>query len=68
MTIFRSRKFVSAVSVALLTGLNDGLGLGLEPSTIHWIAGVVIAWIVGESAVDAAHALGGQAAEAKGKK
>ena len=35
------RKFVSAVSMALLIGLNSALGLGLESETLHQMSLIV---------------------------
>lgn len=53
MTKLKSRKFWMAVVVGLLTIANDGLGLGLPEEAIMTVAGVVIAYILGESFVDA---------------
>jgi len=50
----KSRKFWMAVVTALLIVLNDGLGLELPTEAIMTVAGVVIAYILGESAVDVA--------------
>ena len=53
------RKFVSAVSMALLIGLNSALGLGLESETLHQMSLIVGAWILGESVIGAASANNG---------
>lgn len=50
---FKSRKFWMAVIVGLLTIANDGLGLGLPEEAIMTVAATVIAYILGESYVDA---------------
>jgi hypothetical protein len=55
----KSRKFILAVATAVLTILNDGLDLGLPKDTILMVVGVVAAYIVGQSAVDAASAASG---------
>lgn len=59
-----SRKFTTAIVGALLVGLNDSLKLGLSADTIQNIVLILSAWLVGESAIDAASAWGGQAAKA----
>ena len=48
----KSRKFWMAVVTALLIVFNDGLGLELPTEAIMTVAGVVIAYILGESGVD----------------
>jgi hypothetical protein len=52
--LFSSRKFTTAVCGALLVGLNDSLGLGLEDATIRNIVALLTGWLVGESVIDAA--------------
>ncbi len=49
----KSRKFLMAFFAALLIVLNEGLGFGVPAETYGWFSGVVIAWILGESYVDA---------------
>ncbi len=49
----KSRKFLMAFAAALLIVLNEGLGLGVDPDAYGWIVGVVTAWILGESYIDA---------------
>lgn len=58
-----SRKFATAIFGALLVGLNDALKLGLKEDTIQHIVLILSAWIVGESAIDAAGAMGTQRAK-----
>lgn len=59
MDKLRSRKFWLAVVAALIAVANDGLGLNLPREAIMTVATVVIAYILGEGAVDAARALRG---------
>lgn len=56
--LFRGRKFTSAMLAALLAALNDTLNLGIKPDTVLLIAGLVGVFILGESAADAAGAMG----------
>jgi len=49
---FRSRKFWMAVVAGLLVVCNEGLGLDLPTEAIMTVAAVVIAYILGEAAVD----------------
>lgn len=58
MQKLKSRKFWMAVITAILVILNDGLELGIEQDTVLTFAGLVISWIIGESAVDTARARG----------
>lgn len=58
MKKFSSRKFWMAVITALLVVLNDGLDLGIDQDTVLTFAGLVISWILGESAIDTARARG----------
>lgn len=58
MQKFKSRKFWMAVVTAILVILNDGLDLGIDHETVLAFAGLVISWILGESAVDTARARG----------
>ena len=53
MEKLKSRKFWMAVATALLIILNDGLGLDLPKEATLQLAAVVIAYIIGEAAVDA---------------
>ena len=48
----KSRKFWMAVVAALLVVANEGLGLGLPEDSIMAVAGVVIAYVLGEAYVD----------------
>ena len=52
------RKFTSAMAVALLATINDAAGFGISEETILIVAGLVGVFILGESAADAASALG----------
>jgi len=52
MKKFLSRKFLLALISSIVILLNDGLGLKLPSQEISYIAGIVIAYIVGESAID----------------
>jgi hypothetical protein len=56
--MLKSRKYVSTLAVAVLAVLNDALKLGIQQETILLVAGVVASFILGESAIDAASALG----------
>jgi len=47
-----SRKFILTVATALLTVLNDGLGLNLPSESILTITGVVAAYVIGQGYVD----------------
>ena len=58
MKKFTSRKFILAVTGAILIVLNDGLDLGIDSDTVIAFAGLLATWIVGESAVDAKRAGG----------
>ena len=54
------RKFTSAVALAFLIAANDSLGLGLDGSpggTLDQMSLILGAWIIGESAIDAASAV-----------
>ena len=48
-----SRKFLMALGTALFIILSEGLGLDIDPAAYKWIVGAVVAWIVGESYIDA---------------
>lgn len=52
MNKLKSRKFWMAVVGALLVILNDGLELGIDNETVIAAAGLLMTWIIGESAVD----------------
>lgn len=52
MSKLKSRKFWIAVVGAVLVILNDGLDLGIDNETVMYAAGILITWILGESAVD----------------
>jgi uncharacterized membrane protein len=52
MNKLKSRKFLMAVVTAGLVVANEGLGLNLPTDAIMTVAGVVIAYIVGEAYVD----------------
>lgn len=56
MKKFTSRKFILAVTGAILIILNDGLDLGIDSDTVLAFAGLLAVWIGGESAVDAKRA------------
>ena len=51
-----SRKFWLSIVSATLVVLNDGLDLGIDQDTVIAFAGLVISWILGESAIDATRA------------
>ena len=51
-----SRKFLLALSTALLIVLNEGLGLGIDPEAYKWIVSVVIAYVSAEGLKDAIEA------------
>ena len=52
MNKFKSRKFWMAVVTAIVTVANEGLGLDIPSEAVITTAGVVIAYILGESYVD----------------
>ncbi len=56
MEKLRSRKLWMAVAGAVLVILNEGLGLGINSEAILAFAGIVIAYILGQGAVDTARA------------
>ncbi|HRX15970.1 MAG TPA: hypothetical protein P5123_06630 [Spirochaetota bacterium] len=49
----KSRKFLAAFFTALFIICNEGLGLGVDQQAYMWITGVVTAFILGESYIDA---------------
>ena len=51
-TKLRSRKFLLALSGAVLIVLNEGLGLGIDVEAYGYIVGVIVAYIAGEAVVD----------------
>lgn len=53
----KSRKFWMAVVAALIAIANEGLGLNLPTEALMTVAGVVIAYILSEGAVDVARAV-----------
>lgn len=53
MDKLKSRKFWMAVIAAGLAIANDGLGLHLPTDSIMTVAGVAVAYILGQSHVDA---------------
>ena len=57
MEKLKSRKFWIAVVTALLVVANDGLGLNLPADSIKTVAEIVIAYIIGQGAVDAVSSL-----------
>jgi hypothetical protein len=48
-----SRKFLMAVISAALVIANDGLNLGIDQNTVIAFGSIVVAWILGETAIDA---------------
>jgi hypothetical protein len=48
----RSRKLWMAVISGLLIILNDGFEMGLDNQTILSFSGIVITYLIGQSAVD----------------
>ena len=50
------RKFLTAVSMALLIALNESLNLGLEGETLQQMSLILGSWILGESVIDASSA------------
>lgn len=57
MNKFKSRKFWMALVTGLLIIANDGLGLNLPSEAIKQVVEVVIAYIIGQGAVDAVSSL-----------
>jgi hypothetical protein len=60
------RKFLSPICFTVLVVVNRKAGLGLEDKDLWMIAGIFASFVLGESAIDAAHAFGGQAAHGNG--
>lgn len=52
MKKFKSRKFWMAVVTAGIVIANEGMGLNLPQEELLTVAGVVIAYILGEAYVD----------------
>lgn len=53
----KSRQFIMALATGILVVLDDGLDLGLPKETIMMVVAVVVGYIFGQSAVDAAAAI-----------
>ncbi|WCK53822.1 hypothetical protein PP175_21270 [Aneurinibacillus sp. Ricciae_BoGa-3] len=53
MDKFKSRKFWMAIVGTLIIILNQGLGLNLPTDSVMSVAGVVVAYLFGQSIVDA---------------
>lgn len=53
MSKLKSRKLAMAVVAALLVIANEGLGLDLPTESVMSVAGIVMAYIFGQSYVDA---------------
>ncbi len=49
---FISRKFLIAILTPILIGINAGLDHPLEPDAVRNIIAVVVAYLIGQSAVD----------------
>ena len=56
MDKLKSRKLWMAVVGAVLLVLNEGLDLGINPEAILAVAGIIIAYVLGQGAVDTARA------------
>lgn len=52
MDKLKSRKFWVSVVAGLLIVLNDGMGMNLDNNTILGFSGIVISYVLGQSAVD----------------
>lgn len=52
MRKFKSRKFLVALSSAILIVLNEGLGFGIDPSAYSYIVTIAIGYIVSQGVVD----------------
>ena len=52
MKKFTSRKFLFAVSAAVLIVLNEGLGLGIDPDAYGYIMGIVITYLASQGIID----------------
>ena len=50
---FISRKFLIAILTPVLIGINAGLDHPLDPETVRNIIAVAVAYLLGQSAVDA---------------
>ena len=50
----KSRKFILVVATALLTILNDGLGLGIPREAVLTVTGLIASYVLGQGMVDAA--------------
>ena len=56
MDKLKSRKLWLAVVGGLLVVLNEGLGLGIDSEAVLALAGIIIAYVLGQSGVDAVKA------------
>jgi uncharacterized membrane protein len=57
MDKLKSRKFWLTVATAILTIANEGLGWNLPTDAIMQVVAVVIAYVLGQGAVDAVQVL-----------
>jgi hypothetical protein len=60
MNKLKSRKFWIAVVSGVLLIVKEGMGIEVDSETVLAFAGIVATWILGESAVDAKRAKGGE--------
>ncbi len=57
MEKLKSRKFLLAITGAIIVIANDGFGLGLDPDTITDFVKLIMSGIGGLAVVDVAHEL-----------
>ena len=51
----RSRKFLMAVSGAILIFINEVLQQPVDMEAYKYISGIIVTWILGESYIDGKH-------------
>lgn len=51
--MFKSKKFLAALSGALFVFLNETLGLGISEAAVIEIVGLLAAYVVGQAIADA---------------
>lgn len=65
MDKFKSRKFWIAIVTAVLLVVNDQFGIGFDEQTVTSVVTVVVGYILGQGAVDAAKVYSGNKAIAE---
>ena len=67
MDKFKSRKFWMVIIGALITVLNEGLGLNLPREALITIGGLIVSYVIGQGMQDAAKEKGKAIVEASKK-